>query len=157
MAHPVVVEQSRAIPVSPEEAFAATMAVPLPTLFHRWYGPIPPIKAIHGQTGDWDGVGQTRTIALVGGGGMLETLTSVDPPRSFGYTLTDVRGAMAPLIGHVDGAWLFDPHGTGTRVTWRWTLHPKSGLTTPALPVFARIWRGYARQALETLSDHLLE
>jgi len=156
MAHPVVVEQSRAIPVAPAEAFAKTLPLPLPELFPHWYGPIPPIKAVHDQVGEWATVDQTRTIALVGGGGMRETLTHVDPPNSFGYRLTDVKGAMAPLIDHVEGAWIFTPAGTGTKVTWRWTLHPKSALTAPALPVFARLWRGYARQALATLSDHLV-
>lgn len=156
MAQPVVVEQSRAIPVSPADAFAKTLPIPLPVLFAHWYGPIPPIKAVHGQDGDWATVGQTRNVALVGGGGMRETLTSVDPPQSFGYTLSDVRGAMAPLIDHVEGLWIFTPHGTGTKVTWRWTLHPKSPLSAKAMPVFARIWRGYAKQALETLSDQLL-
>ena len=156
MANPVVVEQSRAIPVAPEDAFAKTLPIPLPVLFARWYGPIPPIKAVHGQVGEWAAVGQTRDVALVGGGGMRETLTSVEPPRSFGYTLNDVRGALAPLIDHVEGEWLFEPHGTGTKVTWRWTLHPRSALAAPVLPVFARIWRGYARQALETLSGHLV-
>ncbi len=156
MAHPIVVQQSRAIPVAPRDAFAKTMPVPLPALFNRWYGPIPPIKAVHGQTGDWSTVGQTRTVALVGGGGMRETLTRVDAPDAFGYTLSEVRGPMAALIDHVEGVWEFGAHGTGTLVTWRWTLHPKSALSAPALPVFARIWRGYAKQALETLSDHLL-
>ena len=156
MANPVVVEQSRAIPVAPEDALDRTLPIPLPDLFPHWYGPIPPIKAVHGQSGDWATVGQTRTIALVGGGGMRETLTTVDPPHSFGYTLNDVRGALALLIDHVEGEWLFQPHGTGTKVTWRWTLHPRSALAAPVLPVFARIWRGYARRSLETLSDQLV-
>jgi hypothetical protein len=156
MAHPVVIEQFRAIPVTVSDAFTKTLAMPLPTLFSRWYGPIPPIKAVHDQTGDWSAEGQTRNIALAGGGGMRETLTRVDAPHAFGYTLTDVRGAVAPLIDHIEGLWEFSPHGTGTKVTWRWTLHPKSALTAPALPVFARIWRGYANQALGTLSDYLL-
>ena len=60
------------------------------------------------------------------------------------------------IVDHVEGQWLFTPHGTGTLVTWRWTLHPRSALSAPALPMFARIWRGYARQALETLSGHLV-
>ena len=156
MAHPLVVEQSRAIPVEPGEAFARTLPMSLPALFRRWYGPIPPIKEVRDQNGDWDSVGETRTIALTGGGTMRETLTSVDAPRSFGYTITGITGPMAPLIGHVEGAWIFTPHGTGTRVTWRWTLHRKSALTAPALPVFARLWRGYARQSLESLSDYLV-
>lgn len=155
MAHPVVVEQSRAIPVAVPDAFAQTLPMPLPTLFSRWYGPIPPIKAVYDQTGDWSALGQTRRIALTGGGGMRETLTRVDAPHAFGYTLTEIKGAMAPLIDHVEGVWEFKQHGSGTEVTWRWTLHPKSALTAPALPVFARIWRGYAKQALSTLSDSL--
>ncbi len=150
------VERSRAIPVNPEEAFARTLPMPLPTLFHQWFGPIPPIKEVRDQRGDWNSVGETRTIALAGGGTMKETLTSVDPGRSFGYTITGITGPMAPLIDHVEGAWIFDPAGTGTRVTWRWVLHPKSALSAPALPVFARLWRGYAGQALEGLSDYLV-
>ena len=90
---------------------------------------------------------------------MRETLTEVDLGHSFGYTITGITGItgpMAPLIGQVEGAWIFDSAGTGTRVTWRWILHPKSAFTAPALPVFARLWRGYAGRALESLSDYLV-
>ena len=55
-----------------------------------------------------------------------------------------------------EGTWIFGPAGTGTRVTWRWVLHPKSAFSAPALPVFARLWRGYAGRSLETLSDYLV-
>lgn len=156
MGHPVVVEQSRAIPVAPAEAFARTLPMSLPTLFPRWYGPIPPIKQVRDQTGDWAAAGQSRTIVLAGGGTMRETLTTVQAPTGFGYTINAITGPMSPLIDHVEGEWIFAPHGTGTNVTWRWTLHRKSALTAPALPVFAWIWKGYARRALESLSDYLL-
>src|SRR6201746_2072498 len=82
MAQPLVVEQSRAIPVPPEAAFTGTVPMPLPTLFQHWYGPIPPIKAVVDQTGDWDAIGKTRTVVLTGGGSMREQITSHDPPRS---------------------------------------------------------------------------
>lgn len=156
MAQPLVVEQSRAIPVAPDEAFARTLPMPLPTLFRRWYGPIPPIKAIRDQTGEWAQAGQTRIIVLTGGGSMRETLTAVDAPRSFGYLIEDLRGPLSALVDHVEGTWIFTPHGTGTRVTWRWAIHRKSVLTAPVLPMFGRIWLGYARQALEALSDYLV-
>jgi hypothetical protein len=130
--------------------------MPLPTLFHRWYGPIPPIKAVIDQTGDWDAVGKTRTVVLTGGGSMREQLTSYDPPRSFGYTLSDVKGPMAPLVARVEGLWSFEPAGTGTRVIWQWTIHPRSALSAPVLPVFGRLWLGYARQSLEELSNQLV-
>lgn len=141
--------------MTPENAYVKTLPMPLPTLFNRWYGPIPPIKATRGQTGDWNSVGETRTVILAGGGSMRETLTIVDPPRAFGYVLDDLRGPLSPLIDHVDGLWSFAPSGTGTRVNWRWTVYAKSALTAPLLPVFASIWRGYATRALGTLSDYL--
>jgi hypothetical protein len=156
MAQPLVVEQSRAIPVAQEQLFRDMVPMPLPTLFHRWYGPIPPIKAVRDQTGDWDAVGKSRTVVLSGGGSMREQLTSYDEPRSFGYTLSEVKGPLAPLVDHVEGLWSFDPVGTGTKVTWRWTIHPRSAFTAPALPVFGRLWLGYARQSLEELSNQLV-
>ncbi|HYO00378.1 MAG TPA: SRPBCC family protein [Mycobacterium sp.] len=156
MAQPLVVEQSRAIPVTQEAAFDGTVPIPLPTLFHRWYGPIPPIKAVQDQTGDWDAVGKTRTVFLTGGGSMREELTSYDAPASFGYTLSDVKGPLAPLVEHVEGLWVFTPVGTGTKVTWRWTIHPRSAFAAPLLPVFGKLWLGYARQSLEELSNQLV-
>lgn len=130
--------------------------MPVPTIFRRWYGPIPPINQVRDQTGNWDAPGQTRTVTLAGGGSMREELTSVDPPRSFGYTLTDIKGPLAPLVNLIEGEWIFTPAGTGTKVTWRWTIHPRSPLTAPVLPVFGRVWKGYARQALEELSAQLV-
>jgi hypothetical protein len=151
-----VVEQSRAIPAGVEDAFAGTLPLPLPTLFRRWYGPIPPIKQVRDQTGDWDAAGQTRTVLLTGGGSMREQLIGVDPPHSFDYTLTDIHGPLAPLVGLVEGQWRFTPKGTGTEVTWRWSIHPRSALASPALPVLGRLWQGYARRALEELSAQLV-
>ena len=129
--------------------------MPLPTLFPRWYGPIPPIKAIRDQAGDWANVGETRTIVLGGGGTMREELTAVDAPNLFGYVISEVTGPLALLVDHIDGSWIFSPHDTGTTVTWRWTLHPKSALALPAVWVFARVWKGYARNALQSLSNYL--
>jgi hypothetical protein len=46
--------------------------------------------------------------------------------------------------------------GTGTRVTWQWTIHPRTALSAPVLPLFGRLWLGYARQSLEELSNQLV-
>ena len=108
MAQPLVVEQSRAIPVGQEDAFRDMVPMPLTALFRRWYGPIPPIKEVLDQTGEWDAVGQSRTVVLVGGGSMREELTRMDPPRSFAYLLSDITGPLAPLVGRVEGEWIFE-------------------------------------------------
>ncbi|ADT98125.1 SRPBCC family protein [Mycolicibacterium gilvum] len=151
-----VMEQSRAIPVDVDTAFRHTLPMPLPTLFSRWYGPISPVKQVRDQTGDWGTVGQTRTVVQVGGGSMREELTLLDPPRAFGYTLSGVTGPLAPLVDHIDGQWHFAPVGTGTEVTWRWTVYPRNAVAGLAMPGFARLWRGFARVSLGQLSNELL-
>jgi hypothetical protein len=139
-----------------EDAFSKTIPIPLPVICSRRYGLIPPIKGVRDQTGGWDAAGQTRVVMMVGGGSVREELTSVDPPRSFAYTLSDIKGPLAPLVSTVEGKWSFAAAGTGTTVTWQWTLHAKSVLSAPVLPVFARMWKGYARQVLEELSAQLV-
>jgi Polyketide cyclase / dehydrase and lipid transport len=155
MARSLSVEQSRVVPVTLDKAFAGTLPVPLPTIFRRWYGPIGPIKAVRDQTGDWDAPGQTRVVLLTPSGSMREELTSVDPPHSFRYALTDITGPLGLLVGRADGEWAFTPAGSETIVTWRWNIHPRSALAVPLLPVLGRLWKGYARRSLETLSGLL--
>lgn len=156
MPNPHVMVCSRAIPVDVHTAFRRTLPMPLPTIFKRWYGPMGPVRAVQGQTGDWGTVGQTRTVVQAGGTTVREELTRVEEPDGFGYTLSGVTGPLAPLVDHIDGEWLFTIVGTGTEVTWRWTVHPQSGLAGLAMPAFARMWHGFARQSLEQLSDELL-
>jgi hypothetical protein len=154
MAHSIV-EESLVIPVPAAEAFHRTLPAPLPEIFKRWHGPFPPVKEVREQTGAWDAAGQTRTVVLAGGGSTREELTSVDPPHSFGYRLTQISGPMALLVDHVLGEWIFNPAAGGTEVTWRWDIHPKSPLTSWLLPLFGRMWKGYAQQALRDLSATL--
>lgn len=87
---------------------------------------------------------------------MREELTHVDPPHAFGYILSEIKGPLSPLVSSVDGEWLFAPTTRGTTVTWRWTIHPRTRLAAPALPVFGRLWRGYARRALLELQGLLM-
>jgi hypothetical protein len=152
MTSSLAVEQSRVIPVGVDEAFAGTLPLPLTTIFSHWYGPIPPIKEVRDQTGEWDAPGQTRVVMLTGGGSMHEELTSLDPPHSFGYALTQIAGPLGLLVGRADGKWSFAASGSATRVTWRWNIHARSALTAPLLPVLGLLWKGYARKSLETLS-----
>ena len=149
------VEQSRAIPIELQRAFDVTLSMPLTALFSRRYGLLPPVKEIRGQDGVWGQVGQSRTVVTTDGGMMRELLTEVDAPHSFSYLLSDISGPMRPIVDSIDGTWEFATLGTGTLITWRWTLHPK-GLGAYVMRPIASMWRGYARQALELLSEQLL-
>lgn len=151
----VTLSESRAVPVPVEETFDRVLSHPLPEIFRRRRLAIPPIKEVRDQRGEWGTVGQTRTIATADGGRMLETLTSIDRPHGFGYTISEVRGPMKPLVATIDGLWTFEPAGTGTRITWRWNLTPTAAGRI-MMPAFGAMWRGYARQALEEVEAILL-
>jgi Polyketide cyclase / dehydrase and lipid transport len=152
MTRTLAVEQSCVIPVGVDAAFNGTLPLPLTTIFSHWYGPIGPIKEVRDQTGEWDAAGQTRVVMLTPTGSFHEELTSLDPPHSFGYALTQITGPLGLLLGRADGEWRFTPSGSATEVSWRWNIHARSALTAPLLPVLGRLWKGYARQSLETLS-----
>ena len=155
MAAPRFVSCSRTYPVALSEAYERTITWPLEELFERRFGPIPPISGTD-QDGEWGSVGQVRTIHTADGGSMQERLVVADPPNEFGYQITDVTGPMKPLVDHIDGTWAFEAVGTGCRITWSWTIHPRSSAAALALPAFAKIWEGYARRALDHLDELLL-
>ena len=113
MPNPTVLSRSRDLPVPVEHAFHTTLPMPLPQLFRRWYGPIPPIRSADPDDGGpWERAGQTRTVVQAGGGTMREQLTVVDAPGRFDYHLSDLRGPLAALIEGIDGMWEFTPAGT---------------------------------------------
>lgn len=153
------VEQSRTIPVTPEQAFRGIIEMDVPTMFRRRYGPIPPIRAVSGRDGNnWSGTqGQTRVLELAGGGSIRETVVDVDEPHAWRYRITDFQGPLKTLLTKIDGEFLFDPAGTGTRITWRYNMFPRSRLAAMAMPAFGWCWRGYARQMLEELADWLTD
>lgn len=147
---------SRSYPVEIDAAFAAVITAPLERVFARRYAALPAVRAVRDQQGTWGTVGQTRTIVLGDGGTMHEQLTAVLPGERFDYRIGHVTGPMKVLAASLDGRWAFEPAGTGTRVTWTWDLQPASSAAGLAMPAFARLWRGYARQGLEELEGILL-
>jgi hypothetical protein len=144
-------EYSRSFPVAVERAYSVVLTTPLPTIFSRRHLAIAPIVETIGQEGEWGAaIGQTRTIRLKDNTRMLETLTAIEPPQRFGYTISDVKGTMKPLVSAAAGTWAFEPDATGTRITWSWEVTP-ARLGRLAMPVFARLWGGSAGKAFDRI------
>lgn len=87
---------------------------------------------------------------------LTETLTRLDPPHSFGYTIDAVGGPITALVGSAEGRWAFEPVGTGTRVTWSWQVEPANAVASVLMPVFGRMWDGFARQGFEQIEALLV-
>ena len=155
MSSPRTLRASRSIPVEVGAAYAAVLPMPLPQIFSRRFAALPAIRDVRDQAGAWGTVGQTRTIVLADGGTMRETLTAVTPGTSFGYDIEPVSGPLKPLVARAEGTWAFAPVGTGVEVSWQWIVRPTRAGSV-VMPAFARMWQGYARQALEEIERALL-
>ncbi len=156
MTDDVHLSYSRTFPAEVEGAFDDVLADDLTRLFSRRFAAIPPIKRVRDQAGPWITAGQTRTIALADGGRMREELLEVSRPTRFAYRISGITGPMKALASSADGAWEFEPAGTGVRITWSWTLQPAGRLGRLAMPVFRRMWQGYARQGFDNIERLLV-
>lgn len=157
MTDDVLLSYERSFPCDVTEAFDEVLGLDLATLFDRRYAAIPAIKSVRDQTGPWGTPGQVRTIALADGGTMREELRAVDRPRQFSYAITTITGPMKPLVAAVDGLWAFEPAGTGARITWSWTLRPTRRLGRLSMPLFGRMWRGYARHGFDNIERRVVQ
>ena len=156
MPRPTEVRESAPILASPEAVFEAALSLPLPQLYSRRYGPMPPIVEVRDQEGEWTTPGQTRTFVTADGGSMHEEMLSIERPTEFTNELSKITGPFKPLVSKVVETWRFRELGTGTEATWEWNLYPTSAVTAVAMPIVARLWRGYARAALAQLSEEVV-
>lgn len=134
--------------VDPVRAFDVLFATPREEIFVRRYAAFPPVREVRDQTGDWDAVGQSRTVVLGDGGTLRETLTSIDRPYGFGYLLDDIHGALRPFVTRIEGQWSVTPEGQGARIGWAWSLTPAAPPARLTMTVIGRMWQGYADRAL---------
>lgn len=155
MTHSTSVRQSRFIAEAVPAVFAAALSLPLPQLYCRRYGPMPPIVDVHDQQGPWNTPGQSRILVLADGGRMREQLLSIEPPHRFANRLTVLSGPFRPLVAVVEESWSFQSLGERTEATWEWNLYPRSRLAALVVPVVGRLWRGYARGVLEQLASEV--
>ena len=76
---------------------------------------------------------------------------------SFGYTLSDLKGPLAPLVVWCRRAVVVPPGGyRHPRDVAVDDSPPVVGVRAGMLPAFGKLWMGYARRSLEELSDHLV-
>ena len=141
-------EESRIYPgVDVQTAYDGVRPAPLPEVFSTRSGPFPPVAKVTEQVGEWGTeVGQTRRIHLSDGGSTFETMIALDAPRSFAYTLSEIKGPLKLIVSGLRGQWSFAEESGGTRVTWTWDVEPRNRADRAAGPAAADVLELVRRQ-----------
>ena len=126
-----------------------------PARFYPRFRVIPAVVAVTDQTGEWDAVGQTRTLHLSDGSSVVETTTDVDRPGFFAYELTDFTKVFGPLVDHARAEWRFEPAEGGTRITWSYTFFGRPGRGWIVALIVRLAWTAYMRRVIVGLVDEV--
>lgn len=130
-----------------QHAFDTIAPIDLPRIF-TGYGPLPGVRGVRDQSGNWNHAGATRTVELSNGDEAQETITSFDRPGYFAYEVGPFTGPMNRVVARADGEWWFASTGGGTEITWTYTFRPRPRMAPLARLAVAPLWRRYASRVL---------
>jgi len=141
-------------PADPARTFAA-LTPSDPARFYPRFRVIPAVVSVTDQTGEWDAVGQTRTLHLSDGSTVVETTTDVERPGFFAYELTDFTKVFGPLVDHARAEWRFEPDDGGTRISWTYTFFGRPGRGWIVGLIVRAVWAAYMRRVIVGLVDEV--
>jgi len=122
-----------------------------PTWFYPKFGPLPGVVDVHGQSGDWNTVGNTRTLLLSNGGSVIETLTEVAPPGFFAYDLSEFRGLFGALVAGARAEWSFSERDGGTGIRWSYSFTARPGAGLAVSFIVRHYWARYMARVLAVI------
>lgn len=141
---------SALVAATPEVVFPRLRAHD-PTRFYPRWGVLPAVVEVRGQTGDWDAVGQTRTLVLSDGGTVTETLTSAESPL-FAYDLSRFTGVFGHLVVGARAKWRVTPVGDGSRIDWTYGFEPLPARGALVAAIVRLAWAPYMRRVLPAIA-----
>ena len=143
------------VPTDLATTFRHLTGMDVPAVF-RGVGPLPAVTAVRNQTGNWDAVGQTRTIVLSDQSTASETLDNYQFPHTFGYTVTGYTSVLRLLVTKGIATWHCTSTPAGTLISWQYAYHARSVLAVPLLwLLMVLFWKKYMRAAVNILQIQL--
>ena len=142
------------VKVNTLDAFCHVVPIDLTSIF-KGYGLLPAVIGTSAQTGNWDAIGQTKTVHLSDGSQAKEMITEYQNPDYFSYIVSDFSGSLGYLITSATGEWWFessDSLSNRTVIRWSYTFIPKSLIAVPILWIVNKfLWAGYMRSVISTI------
>jgi hypothetical protein len=106
------------------DAFCHVVPIDLTSIF-KGYGLLPVVIGTEAQTGNWDAIGQTKTVNLSDGSSVKERITQYQKPDYFSYVVSDFSGVLGLLITSAAGEWWFESDNlspNSTVIRWSYTF-----------------------------------
>jgi hypothetical protein len=140
------------------DAFCHVVPIDLTSIF-TGYGLLPAVIGTENQMGNWDTIGQTRTVNLSDGSSAKERLTQYQKSDYFSYVVSDFSGILGLLITSAVREWWFetgDLSPNSTVIRWNYTFIPKSLIAIPILWMINKfLWAGYMRSVISNIQAQL--
>jgi hypothetical protein len=149
---------SAQVNVNSIEAFCHVVPIDLTSIF-KGHGLLPAVIGTSAQTGDWDAIGQTKTVHLSDGSNVREMITEYQKPDYFAYIVSNFSGSLGYLITSATGEWWFESDNylsDRTVIRWSYTFIPKSLIAVPILWIVNKfLWAGYMRSIVSNIQVQL--
>ncbi|MEL6369477.1 MAG: SRPBCC family protein [Pseudomonadota bacterium] len=156
MSRGLTVKVTTTVPRPSDEVFDHAAAMRPEALVQR-RGPMPGIVRAEGAI-PYTAVGDIRTLSMSDGNTLTETLTAIEPPSRYAYTVSSFAGWFAALATAADTTWFFEEADGATTVTWQVEFIPNGTAGRLFLPfVVQSFWPGFMAASLDRLKTSLTE
>jgi uncharacterized protein YndB with AHSA1/START domain len=125
----------------------------LPRFFRGALGLIPSIESMKTESPVREGA--LREVVLGDGSRIVERVTAWDPPRFHAYEAHEKNPLQALLFAKLSASFAFEEEGEGTRVTWTYSLVPRTPFLLPVVALVLFAFRKAQRRCLEAIKSEL--
>ena len=145
---------SMVFPVGVDQAWESLTGGDLTRVSQPW-GPIPGVVAVQDEPqGFFDEPGLSRILQNSDGSTMVETIKTLDPPHSLGYTISELTNSFRHLTSGARASFEFTRiDDDQSRVTWRYSWIARKVVALPLLWLIVHLaFRPYMRRMLGRIS-----
>lgn len=149
---PISAKVSATIPLPVNAVFERVVHMDVPAFFNgRW--PIAAVVSVRDQLGQWNKIGETRSIHMADGSHITECITDYRASELFAYQLQGLTGPLRQLVKSIDGEWRYSSQGEQlTRIDWCYQFHPRNLLISPLTWLFVKLlWKPYMKQVMQSI------
>lgn len=99
--------------------------------------------------------GALRQVVLGDGSRIVERVVAWEPPRFHSYEAKEKNPLQALLFAELSASFTFEEEGDGTKVTWTYSLVPRSVFLTPVVSLVLFAFAKAQRRCLDALKEEL--